>query len=95
MEKLIYVVIILFIYFIPYANAESRNHKSAGAIGALNLLLGWTIAGWVIALIWSFTGNVREITASSETHVKCPDCAELVKREAKVCKHCGCKLIPQ
>lgn len=30
-----------------------------------------------------------------ETHVKCPDCAELVRREARVCKHCGCRLIPQ
>jgi len=27
--------------------------------------------------------------------VKCPDCAELVRREARVCKHCGCKLVPQ
>ena len=26
------------------------------------------------------------------THVKCPDCAELILKEAKVCKHCGCKL---
>jgi hypothetical protein len=29
-----------------------------------------------------------------DTHVKCPDCAELVLREARVCKHCGCKLVP-
>lgn len=32
---------------------------------------------------------------SPDTHVKCPDCAELVKREARKCKHCGCALIPQ
>lgn len=30
-----------------------------------------------------------------ETHVKCPDCAEFVRREARKCKHCGCGLIPQ
>ncbi len=29
------------------------------------------------------------------THVKCPDCRELVLRDASKCKHCGCKLIPQ
>ena len=28
------------------------------------------------------------------THVKCPDCKELVHNEANVCRHCGCKLIP-
>jgi hypothetical protein len=32
---------------------------------------------------------------SPRSHVKCPDCRELVQKEAKVCKHCGCKLIPQ
>lgn len=31
---------------------------------------------------------------ATETHVKCPDCAELVLRAAKVCKHCGCRLVP-
>jgi len=29
------------------------------------------------------------------THVRCPECKELVLNEARVCKHCGCKLIPQ
>lgn len=29
------------------------------------------------------------------THVKCPDCAELVRNEARVCKHCGCRLVSQ
>ncbi len=29
-----------------------------------------------------------------ETHVKCPDCAEFVRKEAKVCKHCRAKLEP-
>lgn len=30
-----------------------------------------------------------------ETHVKCPDCRELVLRDARKCKHCGCGLVPQ
>ena len=30
-----------------------------------------------------------------ETHVRCPDCRELVLKEARVCKHCDCKLVPQ
>jgi hypothetical protein len=25
------------------------------AIGMLNLLLGWTLLGWIVALVWSFT----------------------------------------
>ena len=30
-----------------------------------------------------------------QTHVKCPECAELVRKEAMKCKHCGCVLVPQ
>lgn len=33
--------------------------------------------------------------ATPDTHVKCPDCRELVLRDARKCKHCGCALIPQ
>ncbi len=30
-----------------------------------------------------------------ETHMKCPDCKGLIRKEANLCRHCGCKLIPQ
>lgn len=33
--------------------------------------------------------------ATPETHVRCPDCRELVRRDANKCKHCGVRLIPQ
>lgn len=32
---------------------------------------------------------------SPRTHVKCPECREFVLKEASVCKHCRCKLVPQ
>lgn len=95
------LIIMLFVYFIPYAIAHSRKHRSASAILLVNVLLGWTLIGWLWALIWSLTGNVVQRAApgseipTPETHVKCPDCAELVRAEARVCKHCGCKLVPQ
>lgn len=33
--------------------------------------------------------------ATPDTHVRCPDCRELVLRDARRCKHCGITLIPQ
>ena len=30
-----------------------------------------------------------------ETHVRCPECKELVRNDARKCKHCGCALVPQ
>ncbi|WP_422638304.1 TM2 domain-containing protein [Undibacterium umbellatum] len=39
------------------------------------------------------TFSVSGITP--DTHVKCPDCRGFVPKEAKVCQHCNCKLVPQ
>jgi len=37
--------------------------------------------------------NGEKITP--ETHVRCPDCRELVRSDARKCKHCGISLVPQ
>lgn len=54
-----YWVILVAGYFIPAIIAYSRRHRSAHAIAALTLLLGWTVLGWLVAVIWSLTGNTR------------------------------------
>jgi hypothetical protein len=48
------------VYFLPTIIAGTRWHVSDGAIFALNLLAGWTALGWLVALVWSLTGNTRE-----------------------------------
>lgn len=35
------------------------------------------------------------VVATPETHVRCPDCRELVMIDARKCKHCGTALVPQ
>jgi len=47
------------LYFWPTLIARQRNHPNTAAILALNLLLGWTFVGWVIALVWSLTAINR------------------------------------
>ena len=42
-------------YMMPWCIAVMRGHRSSMAIGALNLLLGWTLLGWVAAFVWSLT----------------------------------------
>ena len=37
----------------------------------------------------------KEVKPTPATHVRCPDCREFVLKDANVCKHCGCNLIPQ
>lgn len=49
------VVFLLMLYVIPTVNAFGRLHHNKYAILLTNLFLGWTIIGWVVALIWSAT----------------------------------------
>jgi uncharacterized membrane protein YqaE (UPF0057 family) len=39
------------IYFLP--TIAARKRRSGTAIFLLNLLLGWTLLGWVVALVWA------------------------------------------
>jgi mannitol-specific phosphotransferase system IIBC component len=41
------------VYLMPTVAAYSRGHRQATAIAALNVFLGWTVLGWVGALIWA------------------------------------------
>ncbi len=47
------ILFIVLIYFLPFIVAIARKHLDSTAIFVLNLFLGWTFIGWVIALIWA------------------------------------------
>ena len=51
------LLVAVLIYFSPTIVALSRGHFSALTIFLLNLFLGWTLIGWLVAFIWSCTGN--------------------------------------
>lgn len=57
---LLVAALVLFIYFLPWIVARSRNHRNTTAIVVLNLFLGWTFIGWVIALVWACTKESKE-----------------------------------
>mgnify|MGYP006451206805 CR=1 FL=1 len=52
---LMYLIAYLFIYMLPAFIAYQRSHYQTAAIAILNFLLGWTLLGWVIALVWAST----------------------------------------
>ncbi len=47
------------IHFLPTIIAALRNSRHVVAIFLLNLLLGWTVIGWIVALIWAFTSEPK------------------------------------
>jgi hypothetical protein len=43
-------IIVAIVYFTPTLVARSRHHHNAGSITVVNVFLGWTLVGWVVAL---------------------------------------------
>ena len=54
MIDLIFASLVL-LYLTPMSIAHRRSHPKANSIEVLNLLLGWTLIGWVVALVWACT----------------------------------------
>jgi hypothetical protein len=50
-----HLAFLLALYFLPTLIASGRHLHERGAIAMLNVFLGWTFIGWVIALIWAIT----------------------------------------
>jgi hypothetical protein len=44
------LTVLLAIYLIPTIVAVARGHHNMGTIIVLDLFLGWTLVGWVVAL---------------------------------------------
>lgn len=61
--NLIQIVSLLFGFMIigptimlPTLVAINRKHRQAIFIALINCMFGWTVIGWGIAFVWSFSG---------------------------------------
>jgi hypothetical protein len=45
-------------YFLPSITALARSKRDIAAIILLNFFLGWTMIGWIVALIWAVKSDV-------------------------------------
>lgn len=54
-----FIIVVLCIglplYLLPTFVAVARKHRNKMAIAALNILLGWSVLGWVGSLVWSLS----------------------------------------
>ena len=47
------------IHFMPTIIASLRHSRSVVGIFLVNLFLGWTVIGWIVALIWAFQSEPK------------------------------------
>ena len=67
----------ILLYFLP--TIIGRHKADATGIFLVNLLFGWTVIGWFIALIWA---------CAAERHVYVPAYAVPASR-GRFCSQCG------
>ena len=76
------LIVATLIYFLPTVIALARGHLSTLAIFLLNLLLGWTVLGWLVALIWSFSGFTAANYSRSDPQIIGPDDRIVARRSS-------------
>ena len=94
MGGLVALAILLILYFLPTIIAHERGVTSLGSIFVINLFLGWTLIGWVVALAMGvrtvpFPEGARARGSSATATRLCPNCKGAMGRAASVCRHCG------
>ena len=56
-------VVTILVYFLPTIAAARYRHPKQPAILYLNILLGWTIVAWIIALRWAMQASEQTKSA--------------------------------
>ena len=98
-EFLIISLLAIVPYFIPSIIAISRKHQGVAGIIVLNLLLGWTLIGWVGALIWSLSApkpathvHIHNPPSPSFPGRFCTKCGARMSATDSFCGKCGTRL---
>jgi hypothetical protein len=80
------------LYFLP--TIIGLHKRNAGAIFGLNLLLGWTLVGWVVALVWALTTDPA-VSYGPTVHAA-PSwdciCGAHLNRGQRFCSACGARI---
>jgi len=48
-------------YFLPSVIALAQSKRDLLAIFLLNLFLGWSVIGWIVALVWAVKSDVPAV----------------------------------
>ena len=85
------IELIFFIYILPiFANLFIADNKgrSSGIWFLLTLILGF-IATIILIGLPATEQAIKKREIQNGDLLKCPKCMEYIKKEAKICKHCG------
>ena len=82
------LLLITLMYFLP--TIIGHNKQNSGGIFLMNLLLGWTVVGWVIAMVWACSAETRlPVVVVAGPGRFCTQCGALSAGGARYCSACG------
>lgn len=47
------LILVVILYMLPTLIAYARDIPQRGKITVFNIILGWTLIGWIIAFLWA------------------------------------------
>ncbi len=83
-----FLILATVMYFLP--SILGHNKRNAAGIFLVNLFLGWTVIGWVVALFWACTADPRMpvMVVAGSGHY-CSQCGRASVFGAHYCAACG------
>jgi hypothetical protein len=82
------LIVVVVIYLLPTIVARHNHHPKGDGSAILNIFLGWTLIGWVVALVWAASGPSQRQEEIAENQLPCPYCGEPILEAATVCRFC-------
>jgi hypothetical protein len=94
MGLLLLIILCVLLYFGPAI--AGRKKRNSTAIFWLNFLLGWTVAGWIVAFIWAMTKDAPPtqviVNQPALASVLCASCGKYSQSDTKFCGMCGAQI---
>jgi len=87
------------LYFLPTIIAVARKKANVLGILLVNFLLGWSVIGWIVALVWAVSTErvdqvppVQMVSIPQPAHRFCSRCGQPDQGGSRFCPHCGAAL---
>jgi len=92
--ELVIVAVVLLLgmpfYFLPSMVAAARRHSNLIGVLLINAFFGWTVIGWIGALVWALTAPSRPADAvTAGAGGTCARCGAPLASAWRYCPMCG------